>query len=406
MQNVSTWPRALLVCLLLVPSLPLAAAGAAPALQQLARDYLAEHPAAQAARADLERALAEARAVGQPLYNPEIELDYEDATDVTKTIGFSQTLDWAGKRRARDTASQDSVRAAQAALAATRQQMLGELLTELSSVVTNAEAARLARRRVQLLDEFLQLAKQRYAAGDVGQTDVDLAQLAVSEARMQAASIRADAMASEARLATLVPTPAGGWPALPPLPRAITAFNADELLQQHPGLRQAQAEAAAARASVDIARRDRRPDPTIGIRGGEEDDDTLLGVTVSIPLFVRNSFRAELDAANAEATRAEQAYRRDLRRANGSLQSAAQRYRLTRVALAYWEKTGKTSLQDRIELLKRLWESGEISTTDYLVQLQQTLDTRASAVELQGAAWSAWIAWLTASGTTEHWLGL
>ncbi len=406
MQNLSTWRRTLVICLLLVPSLPAGAAGSSPALKQLVRSFLAEHPAAQAARADLQRAEAEARATGQPLYNPEIEFEYEDATDITKTVGLVQTFDWAGKRRARDTASQDSIRAAQAALAANRQQMLGELLAELSGVSTSAEAARLARRRVQLLDDFLRLAEQRYAAGDVGQTDVDLAQLAVSEARMQAAAITADAMATEARLAALVQTPPQGWPALPELPKDIASFNADELLQQHPSLRQSQAEAAAARATVNIARRDRRPDPTVGIRGGEEDDDGLIGVTVSIPLFVRNTFRAELDAANADAMRAEQAYNNSRRRANSTLQASAQRYRLTRAALTYWEQSGKSSLQGRVDLLKRLWETGEISATEYLVQLQQTLNTQASAVELQGSAWSAWIAWLEASGQTEHWLGL
>lgn len=406
MQNLSIWRRILIVCLLLTPLSPAGATGGSPALKQLVRSYLAEHPAAQAARADLERAEAGARAAGQPLYNPEIEVDYEDATDITKTVGLVQTFDWAGKRRARDTASQDSIRAAQAALAVTRQQMLTELLTELSGVVTGTEAARLAQRRVELLNDFLHLAEQRFAAGDVGQTDVDLAQLAVSEARMQAAAITADAMASEARMAALVQTPAQGWPALPELPKEITSFNADELLQRHPALRQSLAEAAAARATVNIARRDRRPDPTIGIRGGEEDDDGLIGVSVSIPLFVRNTFRAELDAANAEAMRAEQAYNNIRLRANGTLQASAQRYRLTRTALEYWEQTGKTSLKDRVELLKRLWESGEISATDYLVQLQQTLDTQASAVELQGAAWNAWLTWLAASGQTEHWLGL
>ncbi|MFQ5644153.1 MAG: TolC family protein [Thiogranum sp.] len=406
MQNLSIWRRAFIVCLLLAPALPAGAAGSSPALKQLARTFLEQHPAAQAARAGLERAEAEARATGQPLYNPEIEVEYEDATDVTKTIGLVQTFDWAGKRRARDTASQDSIRAAQAALAATRQEMLGELLTELSGVVSSSAAARLAQHRVELLDEFRRLAERRYAAGDVGQTDVDLAQLAVSEARMQAAAIMAEASATEARLAALTQMPAQGWPVLPELPENIASFNADDLLQQHPALRQSQAEAAAARATIDIARRDRRPDPTIGVRGGEEDDDGLIGVTVSIPLFVRNTFRAELDAANADATRAEQAYNNIHRRANSALQASAQRYRLTRAALTYWEKTGKSSLRGRVDLLKRLWEIGEISTTDYLVQLQQTLDTQASAVELQGAAWSAWVAWLQASGQTERWLGL
>lgn len=406
MPNSFTWRPWLLGCLLSAAAAGANASDISPALKQLVQDFLTQHPAAQAARADLERAEAEARATAQPLYNPEVEVEYEDATDVTKTVGVVQTLDWTGKRRARDTASQDSLRAAQAALAAARQAMLGELLGELSSRVTASEAARLSQHRVALLDEFLRLAERRYAAGDVGQTDVDLARLALAEARMQAASMMAEATATEARLAALVQAPVTGWPVLPVLPADLETLNAEELLKQHPALRQSEAEASAAKATVAIAQRERRPDPTIGVRGGQEDEDTLVGVTVSIPLFVRNTFRAELDAANADAIRAEQAYYSTVRRAKGQLQAAAQGYRLTRSALSDWERTGQSSLKDRVSLLKRLWETGEISTTDYLVQLQQTLDTQASAVELRGSAWQAWVAWLQASGQTERWLGL
>lgn len=406
-MNISTWwQRALGACLLTTLAVTAQAAGVSPALQQLARSFLEEHPAAQAARADLERAIAEARASGQPLYNPEIELDYEHATDNTGTVGVAQALDWTGKRRARDNASRDSVRAARAAEAAARQQLLGELLQDLGTLSTSSRAAALAQQRVDLLADFLDLAQRRYAAGDVGQTDVDLARLALAEARMQAASASADASAAESRLAALVPRPGGGWPALPALPENLMAVETEELLKRHPALIQARAEADAARASIEIARLDRRPDPVVGIRGGKEGDDTLVGVSVSIPLFVRNSFRAELDASNADAIRAEEVYNDRLRRARSQLQAAAQRYRLTRSALDYWENSGQSSLKGRIRLLKRLWETGEIGTTDYLVQLQQTLDTQASAVELEATAWDAWIAWLQAAGRTEQWLGL
>lgn len=406
MRNVSGWPRALLVSLLFFQSAGAAASEGSPALKQLAQSFIAQHPAAQAARADLERAEAQARASGQPLYNPEIEVDYEDATDTTASIGLIQTMDWSGKRRARDTASQESMRATRAAVDATRQTMLGELLGNLSRRTVGNESADLAQQRVKLLADFLHLAERRYAAGDVGRTDVDLARLAVSEAQMQSAAIQADALAVLARLESLVQKPAAGWPVLPVLPADIQPYDSETLLGQHPSLRQFEAEASAARAAIDIARRDRRPDPTIGIRGGEEGDDTLIGVTVSIPLFVRNSFKAEEDAANADATRALQSYHNKLRRFRGELQATAQRYRLTRSALGEWQDVGQSTLKGRVNLLKRLWETGEVSTTDYLVQLQQTLDTRASAIELKGATWDAWVAWLQASGQTSDWLGL
>jgi cobalt-zinc-cadmium efflux system outer membrane protein len=367
--------------------------------------FLAEHPAAQAAQADLERAEAEARALGQALYNPELEFEYEDATDITKSVGVIQTLDWNGKRRVRDRASGESMRAASAALAAARQELLAELLEKLSSVKVTAEAARLSKQRVVLLKEFVTLAKRRYAAGDVGQSDVDLAHLALSEASMQSATLLSDAAEAESRLAALFQPPASTWPPLPVLPRDLSAFDNNALLERHPVLRRAEAEAAAAKAYVSIAQRDSRPDPTLGLHGGREDDDTLVRLTVSIPLFVRNTYRAEVDAANAEALRAEQAYRNKLRRARGELQAAAKRYQSTRSALHDWENSGQHRLTGRIALLKQLWEAGEVGTTDYLVQLQQTLDTQISAAALRAAVWDAWIRWLSVSGQIEYWLG-
>ena len=56
--------------------------------------------------------------------------------------------------------------------------------------------------------------------------------------------------------------------------------------------------------------------------------------------------------------------------------------------------------------MQRLWESGELSTTDYLVQLQQTLDTRWNALDLELTMWDAWFEWLAATGLADNWLGL
>lgn len=383
-----------------------AGAETSTALRALIERFLAEDPAAQAAQADLERAEAEARALGQALYNPELEFEYEDATDTTKSVGLNQTFDWNGKRRARDRASGDSMRAASAALDAARQELLAELLEKLSKVDVTAEAARLAGQRVDLLEEFVTLTQRRYTAGDVGQSDVDLAHLALSEATMQSATLLSDAAEAESRLVALLSPSTPAWPSLPVPPLHISEFDNTALLERHPDLRRAAAEAEAAIANVSIARRDSRPDPTLGLHGGQEDDDTLVRLTVSIPLFVRNTYRAEVEAANADAMRAEQVYRNKLRRARGELQAAAKRYRSTRSALHNWETRGQDRLQGRIALLKRLWKAGEVGTTDYLVQLQQTLDTQISAATLRAAVWDAWIQWLSASGQIEYWLGI
>jgi cobalt-zinc-cadmium efflux system outer membrane protein len=81
-------------------------------------------------------------------------------------------------------------------------------------------------------------------------------------------------------------------------------------------------------------------------------------------------------------------------------------YRVTRRARLAWEQTGQRSVSTQIDLLRRLWQAGELSTTDFLVQLNQALNTQASAIGVRGRAWRAWFEWLTASGRIDDWLGL
>ncbi|MBL4743063.1 MAG: hypothetical protein JKX87_00225 [Cycloclasticus sp.] len=54
--------------------------------------------------------------------------------------------------------------------------------------------------------------------------------------------------------------------------------------------------------------------------------------------------------------------------------------------------------------MERLWRAGELSTTDYLVQLKQSLDTQASAIEQKTQLWQSWTQWLIASGEINQWL--
>ncbi len=403
MRFTTFFPVALLGCLLYLGTAS-AAQPQSAVLAPLLSEVLEEHPAVQAAAAALAAAEARSRAAGRPLYNPELELDTEQTGTNASFLGLNQTIDWGDKRGARRNIGGLEVEAARASLALVRQQVIQELLTALNEYHTTGAGTRLARRRVELLEDFLRLAERRFAAGDVGQIDVDLARLTLSEARMTAAGQASQLAAAEADLRALVSAAPVRWPSLPQLPPSLTQDIDGRLLALHPRLRQAQAMARAAGAGVDLARRARRPDPTIGIRGGWDDEDSLLGLTISLPLFVRNKFRAEVDAAAADAQRADGDYRDARRRVRAAMEAAAARYRLTRAALSDWEQGGRASLLGRMDLLRRLWESGEINTTDYLIQLQQTLNTEVAAVELRGAAWEAWLAWLAASGQVEHWI--
>jgi len=400
-------PAAVLGCLLIL-TFGTANAADQPVLSPWIRTVLDDTPRVLAARSVVNASQARERAADRPLYNPDLDIDYEDASSVTKTLGLSQSIDWAGKREARARVAMFERERVVAQLAGVRQEVAVELLVALADYRTAGELTALAEQRRILMQRFLSLTERRREAGDLGQVELDLASLAFIEARLQLARLAGARAQAEQALTALADAGQRGWPALPAIPSSspLDAMDIDGLLEQLPALRVARAQIAIARAAVDLRRSERRADPTIGLRGGREASDNLIGLTLSIPLFVRNNFSAEVDAANADVTQIEQDARNSYRTSRARLISTARRFGLSRQAWDDWLQTGQISLESQAQLLERLWRAGELSTADYLVQLKQTLDTRTAAAELHGSLWQAWFEWLAASGKTESWLGL
>jgi len=383
-------------------------ATAAPALSNWVSEIVYENPRVQAQQAALEAARAQARAAGRPLFNPDLELDYERSIDDTATVGISQTFDWSGKRGARTSVAQFEVQAAVASLALTRQQLANELLAKLSALHTANALERIAHSRVELMGRFVELSQRRREAGDLGQIELDLARLAAAEARFQRTSTAANQITEKQALAALAGQSQAAMPALAQLPPAIEPDNIDKenLLAALPSVFAARARMDAARSQVQLQLRGKRPDPTLGFRIGKEESDTLTGLTFSIPLFVRNTFSAEVEVANSELIQSQQEAANIQRQGAAQIDAAAQRYQLLRSSWLVWQTEGQASLDQQTSVLERLWRVGELNTTDYLVQVKQTLDTQAGAIEQHGQMWQAWSEWLAASGQIEKWLNL
>jgi cobalt-zinc-cadmium efflux system outer membrane protein len=379
-----------------------------PALMTLVRASLDSNPRVQAASAALAAAQARERGADRPLYNPELEFDAEKGDIQTTTIGVSQTIDWSDKQRARSGVVAAERESVAAELADVRQTLAADLLSALITYHSRQALSELAKKRTDLTQRLRSLAVKRREAGDLPQVELDLAQLAASEARMrQARAVAAQAEASQ-DLIVLTGEARPNWPSLPDdlPPLDPGQVDVERLLSGLPSLRAQQARIAAARSTVELKSRETRADPTLALRGGREDSDALIGLTVSIPLFVRNDFRAEVSAASEEAIALDRHLQDMARVARARLLSTTERYRVTREAWQEWRQAGDISLQRQSDVLQRLWQAGELGTTDYLVQLAQSLDTYASAVELRGSLWESWVDYLAASGELEAWLGL
>lgn len=402
------WRRRAALIATLVAWSPFAGATTEQTLAAAVRAAWAAHPASVATEQSLAAARARAEAASRPLYNPELELAVDDeGADRTTSAGLAWTLDWSGKRSARGAAGAATLTEAEAEALVRRNGFARTWLQAWSDRLAAQRRVALGAQRVALVQRFAELAERQLTVGDISTLERDLALLALDETRAEQATLIAEAAAADESLRALGGSFASDTAAtsaeVPP------ALKDDDRLEAVPEQRLAQAQTELAARNVVVAERDRRPDPTFSLRGGQVDldgvSDNVFGVSVSIPLFVRNGFRAESIAARADQDVAAAEARRVALETEAAAARARATYGAMRDAWAQWTQSAGTDVDARAALLERLWRAGELSTADYLIQLQQTVDTALAGAELQGRVWRTYVDALYATGQLDAWVG-
>ncbi|SFW23347.1 TolC family protein [Luteibacter sp. UNCMF366Tsu5.1] len=373
-----------------------------PAVETAVRNVWSKSPRLQVAEAELRAAQARARAADQPIYNPSVQLEGENADVDRRTAGASLALDLSGKRRARVAESDAEVRAKQAALALERRDIAADWLKAWVGATLAHKQSELGQRRVALMARFDELAAQRLKVGDISTTERDLAGLALGEAQVQQASLAGQEASSLAVLAAIDGDNQRSLPAmpqaLPPEADAIVPVAAADRIERI----QAQAEQDRAEAGVVVAERARRPDPTLSVTGGRvrsgTRSDAVIGVSISMPIPVRDTGRAAISAAQADADAAFASRRAVSLRTDAALTQARASYVALRAAAVSFRQSRASAFDERATTLEKLWQAGEIGTSDYLVQLKQSLDTALSGITLESQTWQAWFDYLAAAG--------
>lgn len=369
------------------------------------------NPTLQEAEARVAAAQARRKAAGRWQHNPELEFEVEDVEgeELTKVAGVSQTIDWSGKFLSAGKTAELERKAVVMERKALLQEVTAEVLSTLAEYRTTYAVAALARERTELMQRFARIEEKRFKAGDIDQGEYNLARLSLSKALIAQAEAETAVAESRQMLNTAVGFPLNESFDLPQLPEELPAPVAasdgiDDAVAALPALRAVKYREDAARAAVSQARKNRLPDPTVGIRGGQDAGAGMVAVSVAVPLYVINSFGAEVDAAQQDVIAQEMAYLNAHHAARMWLRAARENYRLSRQAWQNWADTGVQALDEQIDILDRKFEIGELGATDYLVSIEQALDTRAAAEQLHGKTWKSWFAWLAASGTVEDWV--
>lgn len=379
-----------------------------PPLRDAVRAVWKSSPEVQAARAALNAAEARARAAAQPTYNPSLSLDVENADVDRRVGGVSLAIDVSGKRRARTEQGDAQRRASEALFNVTRRDVAGRWLKAWASTTMSLRQLKIGRQRVELMRRFDALAAQRLQVGDISSPERDLAGLALGEAQIQQATLAGATFAADAALIAIVGDVAIITPPLPERAPPATSAMPPKPFTEMPELVEARARLEVADAGIEVAKSARKSDPVVSLIGGQvrsgPTTDRVIGFNVSIPLPVLNSGHAEVDAARAEADEAAASMHVRRFAVIGAQQQMQLRYDALRNAADAFQSGRAGAFADRTALLEKLWRAGEIGTSDYLVQLKQSLDFALTALELESQTWQAWFDYLAAAGRLIDWI--
>lgn len=377
------------------------------ALTSMAQQVLDSHPRIQAARATLNAARARGKAANQALYNPELELDTQKTAVRTSYLQLSQTIDMGDQRGSRTGVATAELAQANAEFELAAQGIVRDLLNSLAEYYTRKELAKFAKQANKLMQDFSRIADRRYRAGDLNQVELDLALLAFSEAQINYAQAQADATTARENLRALLDTLPENLPDLPDsLPNVNLPADRETFFQNLPKIRAHKAQVAVARSIVDLRRSERSWNPTISLRGGKEDQESMVGITLSVPLNIRNTFHAEVQAASQDLIQQEQSAQMAYRNQRATVLASTERFHLLQQAWQNWRQSGQISAHRQLQLIERLWRTGDIGTSEYLVQLKQALDTQTAGIELRGKFWQSGFDWMHETANIISWLNL
>lgn len=406
-MNRSKWlgQVALSVCVLFLPLLAHAQDGLR---KQWLIDQVQKQPEVVAAREQWLGSNAYAQALEQPLHNPELSTEFERVGQQDNhRFGLSQTLDWWNKRDAQGQKAIYLRRKSEFDYQSTVLRKTAEALVALVQWRAAERAAEVAQAQQRQLNTLVKLAETRRKVGDIGSVDAELTFLSLSKQLVQVSEREVALSKATSKLRELLPdwsseqagVPNHFWPLTP-------EEISDEVLRDHPAVASAYASWQSLKVDTEIAKLNARAEPTVGFNAGRDGGERVVGMTFSIPLNVRNGFSAETRVADRAEQEAKALFEAVYRRQRFDFEASKAAWHGFNRQYQHWQNLVEGRIENSEMLLEKQWRSGDLSTSDYLLALNQRVESLLAGIELEKLTQLARIEVLEQSGQLNRVIGL
>lgn len=370
-----------------------------------------------------EKGIGEAGRIRAGLYpNPVLELDGATGAMTGSSgenrlgVGVSQEFLIGGKREKRLAVSNAELLRFDNRFKDAERQLIAEIRTGYYDLLLAEGRRDLANKSRELNNQLLQIARERFGAGEIAELDVNLAKVETARSAGRSIEVERELVPLQQRLLTLMGASSSeNLKFAAPTETKSIAVNLAELktlaLDKRPDLQAATAEKNKGEAEVALAEAERLPNVTAGIGIGwersvtslggleERNSDYLIGLRLSVPLTVFDRNQAGSKEALAKKSSAEirqQFIRQSIER---EVESAYWRLTTAEKSLNIYAQEIIPQLTENLKLVQEAYRLGETG-------ILAVIEEQKKFIEVNDGYLTALYSWNTAVAKLEAAVGV
>lgn len=318
------------------------------------------------------------------LPNPTLDLETGtgaltgSSSENSLALGLSQEFFLAGKRDKRLTIAERELDMYRWQLADRERLLRDELKTAFYDALLAKERVALADRSIALNKQLLDVTKERVAAGDIPELEMNLVKVELARSEGARIDVAKAMLQSQARLWTLMGLSIGNQPVISgKLNSDISMAKLPTDLKQlamsnRPDIKALEAEKGRGEADINLAQAESVPNLTAGLVfrrdassievGGVEvkDTDYIIGLKLSIPIPVFDKNQAGIQEARAKRSSSESRFTATNRNVVREVETAYVSYQNATTELSLYKADIIPQLEENLKLTQEAYRLGEV----------------------------------------------